>query len=160
MRGTSTAGPTGIRCLHGRVWMLNKTTKRPMPTKLRAQARAAVERHQARPITPEVAVIVTPSSWSYSNPYRASDELGWCAMLFEAFGTRQRSVADVFINHLAQLCSTAWDAEARAWRPNQSELQTAIAIVRSMSLPSSTWLLTTKSGHCRRLSNGPTSVSL
>lgn len=40
----------------------------------------------------------------------------------------------LLVNHLAQLCPTAWDSEAQAWRSNQAELQTAMAIVRSMAL--------------------------
>ncbi|MDQ3458596.1 MAG: hypothetical protein M3498_04700, partial [Deinococcota bacterium] len=37
-----------------------------------------------------------------------------------------------FINHLARLCSSSWDETAGRWRPNEFELQTAIAIVQGM----------------------------
>lgn len=108
--------------------------RRPvMPAKLRERARAATERHQGRPIAPDVHVTAEEGRWSYSNPYRAADELAWCALLFEAFGTRQRGVADVFVNHLARLCSAQWDETAQAWRPNEHELQTAIALVQSLA---------------------------
>ena len=105
--------------------------KPKMPAKLRAQAATAIKRHQSRPITPEVAVTVDDGGWSLTSPYSNLDDLSWAALLFEAFGTRQRAVADVFINHLARLCSTAWDGTV--WRPDEGELQAAIAIVRSVA---------------------------
>ena len=109
------------------------TRKPAMPVKLRQRAKAAKERHQARPIAPEVEITAEPGGWSYGNPYRPADELAWCSLMFEAFGTRQRGVADVFVNHLARLCSSQWDEKARAWRPDESELQTAIALVQSLA---------------------------
>lgn len=107
--------------------------KPPMPAKLRQRAKAAKERHQTRPIAPEIEITAKANGWSYGNPYRPADELAWCALLLEAFGTRQSGVADVFISHLAGLCSSQWDQTAAAWRPNEHELRTAIAMVQSLA---------------------------
>lgn len=112
--------------------MANKR-KPAMPAKLRAKGEAAIERHQRRPIAPDVAMTAKDGEWSYGSPYSASDELAWCALLFEAFGTRQTSVANVFVNQLAQLCSSHWDEDAHAWRPDEQQLQTAIALVQSLA---------------------------
>ncbi|MEG3154462.1 hypothetical protein [Sphingomonas sp. RB1R13] len=109
------------------------TSKRRMPAKLRQKAQVATARHQARPIAPDVQITADEGKWSYGNPYQAADERAWCALMFEAFGTRQRDVANVFVNHLARLCSTQWDETAQAWRPNENELQTAIALVQSLA---------------------------
>ena len=57
--------------------------KPKMPAKLRAQAATAIERHQSRPITPDVSVTADAGGWSYASPYSASDELGWCALIRE-----------------------------------------------------------------------------
>lgn len=107
--------------------------KPTMPVKLRQRAKAAKERHQARPIAPEIEITADADGWSYGNPYRLADELAWCSLMFEAFGTRQSGVANVFVNHLANLCSTRWDDSAKAWRPNEDELRTAIAMVQSLA---------------------------
>ena len=107
--------------------------KPAMPAKLRERGAAAVVRHQGRPIAPEVEMTAAEGKWSYGSPYRPADELAWCALLYEAFGTRQRAVANVFVTQLAQLCSSTWDDEAQAWRPDEQQLQTAIALVQSLA---------------------------
>lgn len=107
--------------------------KPTMPVKLRQRAEAAKERHQSRPIAPEIEITAEAGGWSYGNPYRPADELAWCSLMFEAFGTRQSGVADVFVNHLARLCSSHWDDAAGASRPNEHELRTAIAMVQSLA---------------------------
>ncbi len=106
--------------------------KPAMSSKMRESASRAIERHRKRPITPDFAIDTDNGQLSYSNPYRAADELGWCALMLDAFGTRQVDVANVFVVHLAHLCSSQWDAERSAWRPREQELQTAIAIVRDL----------------------------
>jgi hypothetical protein len=102
-----------------------------MSKKLRDQAAKAKGRHQRRKIAPDVEVTIGEQGWSYGNPYRGSDELAWCSLFFEAFGTRQGRVANTFINHLARLCQSKFDRQQGHWAPNEDELATAIALVQS-----------------------------
>ena len=109
-----------------------RRSKPPMPEKMRARASRAVARHQSRPVAPEIDLSSGAEGWDYGNPYDEEDEGAWLALMLEAFGTRQEVVAHCFINHLAHLCSSGWEEGAGRWRPNEYELQTAIAIVQSM----------------------------
>lgn len=105
--------------------------KRQMPRVLKELGEKAIKRHERRQATPPINVTTTEGTWSFGSPFREEDEDYWVALLFEAFGTRSQATFRTFTNQLAQLCSTDWNEDSKAWHPNEDELVASIQIVRS-----------------------------
>jgi hypothetical protein len=105
--------------------------KPEMPAALKRLGTKAIGRHERRPVTPPIEVVTENDRWTFSSPFRAQDEDEWVALLFEAFGTRSEATFRTFTRQLAELCSTDWNDETKAWHPNEDELLAAVQIVRS-----------------------------
>ena len=53
----------------------------------------------------------------------------WELQISDAFGTRSLSTMKTFVQSLKSLCSQAWDADNKAWKPNETELNAILAMV-------------------------------
>lgn len=108
-----------------------KRNKQEMPTVLKELGEQATARHLQRSATPDLIVTKENGRWWFNSPFRKADEDHWVALLFDAFGTRSQGTFRTFMCQLAELCSTEWNEEARAWHPSEDELVAAVQIVRS-----------------------------
>lgn len=102
-----------------------------MPETIRPFVDKARERHKRRPPNPGVEVVATKAGgWTFGAPHR--DLEAWEVQIAEAFGTRSESAYRTFLEQLSQLCSPASANVTDPWRPNERELNAALAIVSGM----------------------------
>lgn len=87
------------------------------------QARARTMRRQHGPV-----MTIDPASTALNSPFSDCEE-EWRLMVLDTFGTRSHQVGNVFVHHLASLCSSAWSEEAKRWAPNEDELTSILHIV-------------------------------
>lgn len=105
--------------------------KPKMPANIRELAADALNRHLRRPGTPPLEITMENGRWWFGSPYAAEDEDNWIALLFDAFGTRSQGTFRTFMCQLAELCSSDWNENEKAWHPAEDELIAAVQIVRS-----------------------------
>lgn len=65
--------------------------------------------------------------WPYADGEYGSEPWFW--LVLDAFGTRNPTVAAVFINYLLKLVETTWDAEQEQWVPDDGQLQAILHVV-------------------------------
>lgn len=56
----------------------------------------------------------------------------WELQIADAFGTRSWSIVRTFTQDLKRLCSQSWDEPNGAWKPNEREMNAALAMVADM----------------------------
>lgn len=101
---------------------------------LKAEGVKALARMKKRPSSPGVM-------WEYegqedggryliTSPHADLDL--WELQIADAFGTRSWSVVRTFTTDLKRLCSQSWDEPNHAWKPNEREMNAALAMVADM----------------------------
>jgi hypothetical protein len=71
---------------------------------------------------------IDPGTTALNSPFSECEE-EWRLMVLDTFGTRSHQVGNVFLHHLASLCSSAWNEQAQRWAPNEDELTAILHIV-------------------------------
>lgn len=87
----------------------------------------ALKRALARPLSP--GVMFEPKGQSYAITSPHSDLELWELQICDAFGTRSMSVMRTFMGQLKALVPDAWDESNGLWKPNETELNAALAMV-------------------------------
>ena len=98
---------------------------------LKASKSKARLRALRRPLSP--GIMFEPNdggSYVATSPH--SDLDLWELQIADAFGTRSQSVMRSFVADLKALCSKAWDAPNGTWKPNERELNAALAMVADL----------------------------
>lgn len=109
-----------------------KTVRRrrsaPEPSaQLQAGRERALKRAKARPLTP--GVMLEPDGQGYQVTAPHADLELWELQVADAFGTRSQSVMQTFLDQLRALVPLAWDKDAEQWKPNETEMNAALAMV-------------------------------
>ena len=92
----------------------------------RAKARTLARRHG--PIVELVRDGTEQQKWAW--PFDDTDEgQEWTWLVLDAFGTRNETVAGVFLNHLVQIVRADYDDERQEWVPDDGELIALLNIV-------------------------------
>jgi len=91
---------------------------------------ASIEKAAARTLRRKHGPIVSidRNTTELDCPFSVSEE-EWRWMVIDTFGTRCHQVANIFLLHLVELCSTTWNEETEKWVPNEDELTTILHIV-------------------------------
>lgn len=106
-------------------------TKPDPPAHLAAGKAAAASRANKRPLSP--GIMLEPNGakgYTYTSPH--SDLNLWDLQLADALGTRSQSVMSTFVRQLKGLVAETWDDAADRWKPNETELNAALAFVASI----------------------------
>ncbi|WP_143146818.1 hypothetical protein [Novosphingobium sp. NDB2Meth1] len=103
-----------------------RAAPKPSPQLLAGKERA-LKRAKARPLTP--GVMLEPQAQGYQVTAPHSDLELWELQVADAFGTRSQSVMQTFLDQLRVLVPLAWDKDAEQWKPNETELNAALAMV-------------------------------
>lgn len=105
-----------------------KRRAQPDPNaELAAGKTKALARALNRPAAP--GIMLEPAGESYEVAAPHTDRDLWELQIADAFGTRSLSVIRSFVAQLQALCSQAWDKPNGAWKPNETELNAALAMV-------------------------------
>lgn len=100
----------------------------PEPSaQLLAGKEKARKRALSRPLSP--GVMFEPKGQGYLITAPHSDLELWELQVADAFGTRSQSVMRTFLSQLKALVPTAWDETAGRWKPHETELNAALAMV-------------------------------
>lgn len=97
------------------------------PALLAAGKEKAIKRAQSRPLSP--GVMFEPNGEGYAVTAPHSDLELWELQIGDAFGTRSMSVMRTFLGQLKALVPKAWDDTAGRWKPHETELNAALAMV-------------------------------
>jgi hypothetical protein len=101
------------------------------PEHLAAGKPAALKRALSRPLSP--GIMLEPSGVSgYRTTAPHSDLELWEIQLADAFGTRSTSAMRTFVAQLKMLVSESWDEGASRWKPNERELNAALAMIAGL----------------------------
>jgi hypothetical protein len=102
---------------------------KPEPSpELMSEKPSAVARALKRPLSPGVKFDPNEQDGHVlTAPH--SDLLLWALQVKDAFGTRSSSIATTFLDQLMRLVPDAWDEDAGCSRPNEIELNAALAMV-------------------------------
>lgn len=87
----------------------------------------ALKRARSRPLSP--GVMFEPKEQGYLITAPHSDLELWELQVADAFGTRSQSVMRTFLAQLEALVPTAWDEHSERWKPHETELNAALAMV-------------------------------
>jgi hypothetical protein len=97
------------------------------PVQLKAREGAASARALRRPLSPGV---LYEQEGEHFHPTAPHNDTGlWELQIFDAFGTRSRSVVMTFIEHLRRLVPEVWVEVAQVWKPDETQLNAALAMV-------------------------------
>lgn len=96
-------------------------------TQLLAGKEKAHKRALSRPLSPGVMFEPKDQGYLITSPH--SDLELWELQIADAFGTRSQSVMRTFLDQLQALVPTAWDEDAKRWKPHETELNAALAMV-------------------------------
>lgn len=103
-------------------------TKPEPPSHLAAGKAAAESRANKRPLSPGIMLEpVGEQGYAYTAPH--SDLELWDLQLADALGTRSLSVMRTFVRQLKGLVAETWDDAADRWKPNETQLNAALAFV-------------------------------
>lgn len=109
-----------------------KDRSKPKPHPLNAaDKQESIERLKSLPANP--GVMFEPdkgNGWKVTSPH--SDLDLWEAQIAAAFGTNSQSVMRVFLSDLKGLCRGAWDEDVERWKPNEREVNAALAMVNDI----------------------------
>lgn len=101
---------------------------KPEPSKaLQAEKANARSRALNRPVSPGIMFEHEGEGYMATSPHSDADL--WELQIADAFATRSLSVMRSFIHDLKALCSMAWDRPNGAWKPNETELNSILAMV-------------------------------
>lgn len=87
----------------------------------------ALKRARSRPLSPGVMFEPKEQGYLITSPH--SDLELWELQVADAFGTRSQSVMRTFLAQLKALVPTAWDEHSERWKPHETELNAALAMV-------------------------------
>jgi hypothetical protein len=97
------------------------------PVQLKAREAEASARTQRRPLSPGV---LYEQDGEHFHPTAPHNDIGlWELQIFDAFGTRSRSVVKTFLEQLRRLVPEVWVEEAQVWKPDETQLNAALAMV-------------------------------
>jgi hypothetical protein len=97
------------------------------PAQLKAREAEASARAQRRPLSPGILYEQEGEHFYATAPH--NDTGLWELQIFDAFGTRSRSVVTTFLEQLRQLVPEVWVEEAQNWKPDETQLNAALAMV-------------------------------
>lgn len=97
---------------------------------LAAEKPKALARALKRPPAPGVMFEPLPDD-GYQGTSPHNDMTLWELQIADAFGTRSQAAMHCFLDQLKALCATAWDKEAERWKPDEIELNAALALINS-----------------------------
>lgn len=105
----------------------------PMPEVAKPWVKKARQRKERRPIAPPIMFdpVAEGGRWIFDPVCPVDDEDGWLNHVADAFGTRSMSVINSFFEHLSGLCQDSFDHTHQAWKPNERQLNAAIAIIHA-----------------------------
>lgn len=111
-----------------------KTRKRrrvaPEPSaELLAGKDRALKRARSRPLSPGVMFEPRGKGEGFLITSPHSDFELWELQVADAFGTRSQSIMRTFLSQLKALVPEGWDAQAERWKPHETELNAALAMV-------------------------------
>ncbi len=92
-----------------------------------AERARALAKAKARPASP--GVMLEPCGEGYELTAPHSDRDLWELQIADAFGTRSQSVIRSFTAQLQALGAQVWDAPNGTWKPDETELNAALAMV-------------------------------
>lgn len=95
-----------------------------------AQKAKALARALKRPIPPGVTFEHDGEGYTLESPHNDRDLFDLA--IADAFGTRHVPSMRVFMAQLRDLCGTAYDHANEAWKPDETEMSAALAMVSSM----------------------------
>lgn len=102
----------------------------PAPHKANLQDKSAA-RSRAEARAPSPGIMLEDQGqdkgWLLTSPH--SDLDLWYLQLADAFGTRSQSVIGQFIEDLRSLVPEAWDEGSQKWKPDETALNAALAMV-------------------------------
>jgi hypothetical protein len=79
---------------------------------------------------PSPGVLLEPNEHGGHTPTSPHDnERAWDLQIHDSFGTRSRSVVLTFMRQLRELSGQGWDDQRQCWRPNETQLNAALAFV-------------------------------
>lgn len=97
------------------------------PAQLKANEAKASARALKRPLSPG---IIYEQAGEHFSPTAPHSDLGrWELQIFDAFGTRSRSIVLTFLHQLRRLVPDVWIEGAESPKPDEVELNAALAMV-------------------------------
>ncbi|WP_324741598.1 hypothetical protein U8326_00030 [Tsuneonella sp. CC-YZS046] len=103
----------------------------PSPV-LQSEKPKALARALKRSVTPGIMMEPAHDGDGYVPTSPHSDQYLWELQLADAFGTRSQSAMVHFIDQLKALCSSAYDPGAGRWKPDEIQLNAAVALIGSL----------------------------
>jgi hypothetical protein len=102
----------------------------PAPATLKAEEAKALAKLKRLPSSP--GIMFEPRQdgepgWVRTAPHDDWDL--WDAQMHVAFGSRSRALVSAFLGNLKRLCRSEWDDGVHAWKPNEQDLNAAIAFI-------------------------------
>lgn len=97
------------------------------PAQVAAGKDRALKRAMARPLSPGVMFEPNGEGYKVTSPH--SDLELWELQLADAFGTRSLSIMRTFLGQLKALVPRAFDEANGLWKPHETELNAALAMV-------------------------------
>lgn len=109
-----------------------KPRAKPEPHPLNLATKAKTEaRVMAMPVNPGVVLEpVGENGWRPAAPH--SDDDLWDAQISMAFGSNSHSLASLFLRHLKDLCRSAWSEDQQRWKPSETEMNAALAMINDL----------------------------
>ncbi len=105
-----------------------KLRDRPEPLQSQKDGEAeALARVRQLPVNPGVMLEPSADGWLYTPPH--NDRNLWELEVAASLGTRSPSVVNVFLRDLRRLAGTAWDADLKRWKADETELNAALGMV-------------------------------
>ena len=102
--------------------------KAPAPAWVEPWAEKAEARMRKR--YPSPGVLLEPNDFGgHTTTSPHNNERAWDLQIHDAFGTRSHSVVRTFMRQLRELCGQGWDDKQGRWRPNETQLNAALAFV-------------------------------
>lgn len=89
----------------------------------------ALKRALSRPLSPGVMFEPKAEGRGFLITAPHSDLELWELQVADAFGTRSQSIMRTFLDQLKALVPKAWDEHAERWKPHETELNAALAMV-------------------------------
>lgn len=106
---------------------LRDRSKPEPPEQLKAGKAKASARAQKRPLSPG---IIYEQEGEHFSPTAPHSDIGlWELQIFDAFGTRSRSIVKTFLEQLRRLVPEVWIEGVGTPKPDETELNAALAMV-------------------------------
>lgn len=126
-------GDIDPKAMHAGVGKRRKRKRRDRPAPpahLKADEPKALAKLKRMPLAP--GIMLEPREdgepgWVRTAPHGDWDL--WDTQLHLAFGSRSRALVSAFLGNLKRLCRSDWDDGVAAWKPNERDLNAAIAFI-------------------------------